>query len=127
MTPRTAALVAIAVGGAVGALARAGLGEALPAGRWPWATLVANIAGTLLLAALAALIALRPHLPHWLHPLVAVGFCGSLTTFSAIQVESVLMMREGMSTDAVLYVAASVVLGLIAAVAARRAVQAVHA
>jgi CrcB protein len=123
VSPRAAALIAIAIGGAIGALGRAGLVEALPATRWPVATLLANVVGTLLLAVLAALIAFRPRLPHWLHPLVAVGFCGSLTTFSAMQVEAVLLMRAGMSTDAVLYVATSVVLGLVAAVAGRRAVQ----
>ncbi len=125
MKHRSAALIAIAVGGAVGALARAGLGEALPATRWPVATLIANVAGTALLALVAALIAFRPHLPRWLHPLVAVGFCGSLTTFSAMQVEALLLMRAGMSADAVVYVVTSVLLGLIAAVATRRAVQAV--
>jgi CrcB protein len=125
VSPRAAALIAIAVGGAIGALGRAGLGAALPATSWPVATLIANLVGTVLLAALAALIAFRPHLPHWLHPLVAVGFCGSLTTFSAMQVEALLLMRAGMSADAVLYVATSVLLGLVAAVATRRAVQAV--
>jgi fluoride exporter len=123
VSSRAAALIAIAIGGAIGALGRAGLGSALPAGRWPIATLLANIAGTVLLAVLAALIAFRPRLPGWLHPLVAVGFCGSLTTFSAMQVEALVLMRAGMSADAVAYVTTSVVLGLIAAVAARRAVQ----
>jgi fluoride exporter len=125
VSPRAAALIAIAVGGAIGALGRAGLGASLPAIRWPVATLIANLVGTVLLAALAALIAFRPHLPHWLHPLVAVGFCGSLTTFSAMQVEALVLMRAGMSADAILYVATSVLLGLVAAVATRRAVQAV--
>lgn len=125
MNRRFAALIAIAIGGAVGALARAGLGQALPATRWPVATLIANVTGTVILALLAALIAFRPHLPHWLHPLLAIGFCGSLTTFAAMQVEALVLMRAGMSLDAVLYVVISVVLGLIAAVAARRTMQAV--
>jgi fluoride exporter len=124
VTPRTAALVAIAVGGGVGALARAGLGEAVPASRWPWATFIANIAGTLLLGGVAATIALRPHPLRWIHPLVAVGFCGSLTTFAAVQVESVLMMRDGRPLAAVAYVAATMVLGLVAAIGVRRAVEA---
>ena len=121
MSPRSAALVAIAVGGAIGALVRAGLAEGLPSEQWPLGTLVVNIAGTVLLAVVAAIIAWRPALPHWFHPLAAVGFCGSLTTFSGIQLEALGMLRRGMSASAVLYVAATVVLGLIAVVATRRA------
>ena len=121
MSPRAAALIAIAAGGAIGALVRAGLAEGLPSDQWPIGTLVVNIAGTVLLAVVAALIAWRPALPHWFHPLAAVGFCGSLTTFSGIQLEALGLMRRGISATAVLYVTATVVLGLIAVVATRRA------
>lgn len=120
MSPRAAALVAIAVGGAIGALVRAGLAEGLPSESWPLGTLIVNIVGTVLLAAVAGLIAWRPSLPHWFHPLAAVGFCGSLTTFAGIQIEALGLMRRGMSGTAVLYVAATVVLGLLALVATRR-------
>lgn len=118
--------MAIVIGGAIGAAVRAGLGEGLAPGAWPWATLVANISGTILLAVLAALMYFRPQLPHWLHPLIAVGFCGSLTTFSGLQLEAFVMMRNGRSGAAVFYVATSIVLGLLAAVAGRRAVAMVH-
>ena len=120
MSPRAAALVAIAVGGAIGALVRAGLAQGLPSESWPLGTLIVNVVGTVLLAAVAALIAWRPALPHWFHPLAAVGFCGSLTTFAGIQIEALGLMRRGMSGTAVLYVAATVVLGLLALVATRR-------
>ena len=120
MSPRAAALVAIAVGEAIGALVRAGLAEGLPSERWPIGTLVVNIVGTVLLAVVAGLIAWRPALPHWFHPLAAVGFCGSLTTFAGIQIEALGLMRRGLSGTAVLYVSATVVLGLLAIVATRR-------
>lgn len=127
MSRRSQALIAIAVGGAIGALARAGLAEALPRGDWPVATLVVNVAGTILLAALAAMIAWRPQLPHWLHPMAGIGFCGSLTTFAGIQVEALLLMRDGLAGTAVLYVTASIVLGMAAVVATRRLMRAVVA
>ena len=73
MNGRRAIVVAIVIGGAIGAAVRAGLGDFVPRGEWPWATFTANMTGTILLAVLAALIAWRPHLPHWLHPLIAVG------------------------------------------------------
>jgi len=125
VSPRAQALIAIAVGGAIGALARAGLAEGLPAGDWPVATLLVNVVGTVLLAALAAIIAWRPRLPHWLHPMVGVGFCGSLTTFAAVQVEALLLVRGGLPATAALYVVASLLLGMIAVVATRRLAQAV--
>ena len=77
-------MAAIAAGGAIGALLRAGLSEAGPVHGWPITTLAVNIGGTVLLAAVAAVLAWRPRLPHWLHPLAAVGFCGSITTFSTM-------------------------------------------
>ena len=127
MSPRSQALIAIAVGGAIGALMRAGVTEALPRGDWPVATLVVNVAGTILLAALAAIIAWRPRLPQWLHPMAGIGFCGSLTTFAGIQVEALLLMRDGLAGTAVLYVAASLVLGMAAVLATRRLLRAVVA
>ncbi len=123
MTPRAAVLVAIAVGGAVGALVRAGLGGAVPHDAWPIDTLIANLAGTVILAIVAALLAWSPAAPRWLHPLVAVGFCGSLTTFSGMQVEALVLMRDAAPGAAVAYLVASVGLGLIAVVATRRAVR----
>jgi CrcB protein len=119
--------MAIAAGGAIGALARAGLAEALPRGDWPVATLAVNIVGTILLAAVAALIAWRPRLPHWLNPLAGIGFCGSLTTFAGVQVEALLLMRDGLSGAAALYVLASLALGMAAVVATRRLMGAVMA
>ena len=115
MKPRWEALAAIAIGGAAGALLRAGV-----SGAGALATLGVNVAGTVLLAAVAALIAWRPHLPHWFHPLAAVGFCGSITTFSAMQVEAVVMMQDGRSAAAVAYLLASVALGLMAVLVTRR-------
>jgi len=113
--PRWEALAAIAIGGAAGALLRAGV-----SGAGALATLGVNVAGTVLLAAVAALIAWRPHLPHWFHPLAAVGFCGSITTFSTMQVEAVVMMQDGRSAAAVAYLLASVALGLMAVLVTRR-------
>lgn len=127
MSGRTQALIAIAVGGAIGALLRAGLAEAMPQGDWPVSTLTVNVVGTILLAALAAMIAWRRQLPHWLHPMVGIGFCGSLTTFAGIQVEALLLMRDGRAGTAVLYLTTSLLLGMAAVVATRRLMRAVVA
>ena len=115
MNPRPAVVAAIAIGGAAGALLRAVAGVAgAPA------TLGLNVAGTVLLAAVGAVIAWKPHLPHWFHPLAAIGFCGSITTFSTMQVEALLMMQDDRSGAATLYLVLSVALGVIAVLATRR-------
>ena len=46
-------------------------------------TLVVNVAGSFVIGVVAGL----PHRAGWLVPLVAVGFCGALTTFSTLAFE----------------------------------------
>ena len=103
---------AVMAGGAAGTLARAGLYEALPVtpGTWPWGTLIANVAGTLLLGWLVAAVAGGL----W-RPLVGTGFCGALTTFSTFQVQVVELGKDGHGALAALYLAVSVASGLAAA------------
>jgi CrcB protein len=116
-------LGAIFLGGALGTLARAGLGEALPAGGpgWPWATFLVNVAGAALLGYWFTAL---PH-TSYRRPLLTTGFCGALTTFSTVQVELLEMVDADRLGMAVLYISASVVGGLIGAQAgtaiARRA------
>lgn len=107
------------MGGAAGTLARAGLATAWPVrpDSWPWATLIANLAGTLLLACLSARLAdNRPHSPLW-GPLLGSGLCGALTTFSALQLETLQLAVEGHAGTALAYAAASLGLGMAVAAA----------
>lgn len=103
-------LGAIFIGGALGALARAGLAEAWPAAgaEWPWATLLVNVVGAALLGYWFTTL---PH-TSYRRPLLATGFCGALTTFSTVQVELVEMLDAGRGGLAVLYVAVSLAAGL---------------
>jgi fluoride exporter len=81
-------LLAIYAGGVVGALLRVGLAEAASTspGQWPWATFVANMVGALLLGYFFALF--RDHPEESLHhPFLGIGVCGTLTTFSTMQLE----------------------------------------
>ncbi len=110
---------AILAGGAVGALARAGVAEALPhaPGAWPWATFSVNLAGTLLLAWLVThLDALGTPASLWRF-LVGTGFCGGLTTFSTFQVETIDLARDGHAAIAVGYAVTSIATGMAVAVA----------
>ena len=111
--------VAAAAGGVLGALARWGAGEAIPhhAGSWPWATLLVNLSGCLLLGVLiATLFARRPDSP-WLRPFLGTGVLGGYTTFSTFAVDTVGLADAGAAVTAAGYVAASVLGGVLAAVA----------
>lgn len=116
-------LGAIFLGGALGALLRAGLVEAFPpmAGEWPWATFLVNVAGAALLGYWFTTL---PH-SSYRRPLLTTGFCGALTTFSTVQLELVEMLDSGRIALACLYLAAGVAAGLAgvqaATAAARRA------
>jgi CrcB protein len=105
-------LVAIYTGGVLGALIRVGLAEAASTGpgQWPWATFAANMAGALLLGYFFALF--REHPPERLHhPLLGIGLCGTLTTFSTMQLELFEMVDGGHLGLAGAYAAATITAG----------------
>jgi CrcB protein len=109
-------LGAIFLGGALGALARAGLAEALPdpGVGWPWATFVVNVVGAALLGYWFTVL---PH-TQYRRPLLTTGFCGALTTFSTVQLELLEMVEAGRVPLACLYLGVSVAAGLAGAQAA---------
>lgn len=120
-----------ALGGALGALARWAIADALPhsPSGWPWATLVVNVVGCLLIGVLlAVLLAWYPH-SAWLRPFLAVGVLGGFTTYSTFAVDVVRLTGAGHEVLAVSYVLASVLGGVLAVVAglvtARAAIHAV--
>jgi CrcB protein len=113
-----------ALGGALGALARWGIATALPpsSGGWPWATLLVNLSGCLLIGVLLAVVLARFSAHPWIRPFLAVGLLGGYTTYSAFAVEVVRMAEAGSWSTAAGYVLASVLggtgcvlLGLLAA------------
>ncbi len=114
-----------ALGGALGALARWGVAEALPRtdGGWPWATLLVNLTGCLLVGVLTGVLANRSPEPAWARPFLAVGVLGGFTTFSAFAVEVVGLGDAGVLVPAAGYVLASVVGGVLAVAAGIRAVR----
>ena len=118
-------LAAIFAGGFIGAIARAELGEALPAGGadWPWATFIANIAGAFLLGYFATRLQERLPLSAYRRPFLGTGICGALTTFSTFQLELLRMLDDGRIALALGYAATSVALGFAAVVLATNLVR----
>lgn len=106
-------LAAIFAGGVLGALARAGLDEAFAGdgGRWPWATFVANVAGTALLGYFVTRLQERLPPSTYPRPLLGTGLCAALTTFSTLQVELISLGRDGHVGLAAAYLGASLAAG----------------
>jgi CrcB protein len=112
--------LAVLAGGAAGALVRAAVGEALQTrpGEWPWATFAVNLAGTVLLAWLTTRLTEMTAPTRYVRFLLGTGFCGALTTFSAFQVETLRLAKDGHAGVAIAYAAASLAGGMLLAVGA---------
>lgn len=106
----------VALGGALGAVARYLLGGWVAA-RWgstfPVGTLVINVTGAFLLGVVATLTTDRFSAPQ-ARLLLGVGFLGAYTTFSTFTYETLQLLSEGSFSAAALNVAGSLVLGLLA-------------
>lgn len=108
--------VTVALGGALGALTRYALGLAVGPRSFPWTTLAINVSGAFTLAFLiAGPLADRRTSPVALG--VTVGFLGAYTTFSTFGLETVELVRDDRAAAAFAYVAASLVVGLLATAA----------
>nr|WP_204264795.1 fluoride efflux transporter CrcB [Geodermatophilus normandii] len=114
-----------ALGGALGALSRWGVAEALPSpdGGWPWATLLVNLTGCLLMGVLLGALGARDPEPAWARPFLAVGVLGGYTTYSAFAVEVVELTDAGAVARALGYVLVSVLGGVLAVAGGVRAVR----
>jgi fluoride exporter len=109
-------LAAIFLGGAVGALLRAWIGETFTDAvtEWPWATFSINVSGSFALGYLATRLQERLPQSTYRRPLLGTGFCGAYTTFSTMQVEILRMLEHGRYGLAAGYGLASVAAGYLA-------------
>src|SRR4051794_10367702 len=116
---RAAILVAVAVGGALGTVARYEVAqvESLGSSRLPWATFLVNVVGAFVLrAALTALVTGGVGAA-LLRSFIGIGFCGGLTTFSTRMVGRVLLARAGPAGGGVLHLGGMLLAGLVAVLA----------
>jgi fluoride exporter len=103
--------------GALGCLCRYGLSLTMPStqGSWPWATLLVNVVGSLLIALLYALCTEHGQLSPEMTLVIQVGFLGGLTTFSSFSLETLRLLETRGPMLALSYMLASLFMGLGAA------------
>lgn len=91
------ASLAVALGGALGSLARYWLGLLVAGAALPWATILANVSGSLLIGLVAggAGAGSRPALGETARLFLTVGFCGGYTTFSSFSLQTVALVQAG--------------------------------
>ena len=110
-------MLVIFVGAGLGGLVRYGLSEwiqdAAGAG-FPWGTLVVNVSGSLLLTFVYSVLEGTAASPEW-RAFLGIGILGGYTTFSTFSYETVRLIQDGDWSRAALYVSASVIASLVAA------------
>lgn len=114
----------VAFGSALGGLLRWGVANGLArlcGTAFPWGTFFINLSGSLFLGWFLTILSDRLILPasSWLRPddlrlMIAVGFTGAYTTFSTFEYESHGLLRDGDGLRGMIYLFASVLLGLLA-------------
>lgn len=114
-------VLAVSLGGALGALLRWVLTLAWPTdpGGLPWTVVGINVVGSGLLAALPALSVVRRR--DWVAPLLGTGVLGGFTTMSAAAVDAVVLGDAGRPLAGAAYLLLTLVGSLLAVLLVRRA------
>jgi len=110
-------ILIVAAGGAVGSVTRHLVGTAslrLFGAGFPVGTMVVNIVGSFLMGVFIELLAQRFSASEQLRLLVATGFLGGFTTFSAFSLDFITLWQRGETVAAVAYAGVSVVVSLLA-------------
>ncbi len=129
-TARADEIVAVAIGGVLGALGRAAVSTAIPHGEraaWPWATFLTNLLGCLVLGMVLDWVdnrhelwkSIHPRRSRLLRPLLASGVLGGFTTFSTFSVETYGLIDSGAVVAGVAYAVGSALLGVAMVLAGR--------
>ena len=107
----------IAVGGALGALARYGVGVAVTdrfGTKFPYGTFVINMTACVIIGFSLTFLSRRAGLNAAWRYLIPVGFVGAYSTFSTYEWETLAELRSGAFSLAAVYAFSSLILGLVA-------------
>jgi fluoride exporter len=108
----------VALGGALGSMARFGIANAittLTGPQFPWGTLLINATGSFVIGWFGALTGSRGSfaVPADIRAFVMVGICGGYTTFSSFSLQTLELMQAGEVLAAGGYILGSVILCLL--------------
>jgi CrcB protein len=115
LTMQSRILLAIAMGGGLGSVARHYLSTLVykfADGGFPWGILTVNVIGGFAMGLIVALSALKLNLSPELRGFLTTGVLGGFTTFSAFSLDSVLLIERGDWVSAGTYMVSSVVLSV---------------
>jgi CrcB protein len=110
-------ILLVGAGSAIGGILRLLIGKSImqffqyP---FPLGTFIVNITGSFLIGLLYALYGKLGNLSPAALLFLATGVCGGFTTFSAFSYENLLLLRSGNYMMALVYIAGSIVIGLLA-------------
>ena len=110
--------IAIAFGGALGAMSRFWIQTALQrfnGNSFPLGTFAVNVLGSFLIGVFFVVLVEKTQLSESWRPLIVVGFLGAMTTFSTFSLDALLLFEQGNYNNALFYIVSSVALCLFAA------------
>jgi CrcB protein len=81
---------------------------------YPWGTFFVNVAGSLLLGVLYAVMLRKADITEYWRLFLGVGFCGGFTTFSAFAWENFGLIQQKLIGTSLAYALGSVVAGILA-------------
>jgi len=107
-------VILVGLGGFFGAIARYGIGRLLVGGSFPYATLLVNVVGSLLIGLAVIALAARSGDSSHIRLFLVVGFLGAFTTFSAFSLETLALIQQESWGRALVNVFANLLLCLVA-------------
>lgn len=117
-------MLAVGLGGAVGAMARYWISSIplrtnLSIGTAPILTLVVNLLGALLIGFIVGTLGKQPGVsPYWI-AFLKTGVCGGFTTFSTFSLETLSLLENGKVLPGILYAGLSVCLCILGVLAGK--------
>lgn len=105
------------VGGGLGSMARFGLAKILPNSAFPFGTFSANMLGCILIGGILGYYLNHQNVSQNTILILATGFCGGFTTFSAFAYENLSLLKEGNYGMFLIYALGTVILGILSVVA----------
>ncbi|MBV9570190.1 MAG: fluoride efflux transporter CrcB [Alphaproteobacteria bacterium] len=109
-------LLAVALGGAIGSLARYFVASVVQqsTAQFPWGIFVVNVSGGFLMGVIVELSALKLNVSPEMRAFLTVGILGGYTTFSTFSLDSALLIQRGAYATVAAYVIGSTVLSILA-------------